>query len=211
MYKRQILLFARLPVLGKVKTRLRDALSETEILALYEAMFKRVAGLLDESGLAQVQLWLDTDPAKESEFVLDLPGSFKINEQIEGDLGEKMNFAINKSLVSKDSKCALLLGSDCPAMTYDYLNNALRLLSDGTKLVLGPALDGGYVLIGVNKSYPELFQDINWGANEVLEKTIQKAKNIGIDYVCLEPLWDVDRPDDLRRLSELEPSLKWVS
>ena len=96
-------------------------------------------------------------------------------------------------------------------MTYDYLNNALCLLSDGNKLVLGPAEDGGYVLIGVNKSYPELFQDINWGTNEVLEKTIQKAKNIGIDYVCLEPLWDVDRPDDLSRLSELEPSLKWVS
>ena len=206
-----ILLFARLPVLGKVKTRLRDALSETEILALYEAMFKRVAGLLDESRLAQVQLWLDTDPAKENEFVLDLPGSFKINEQIEGDLGEKMNFAINKSLVSKDSEYALLLGSDCPAMTYDYLNHALCLLSDGNKLVLGPAEDGGYVLIGVNKSYPELFQDINWGTNEVLEKTIQKAINIGIDYVCLEPLWDLDRPDDLRRLSELEPSLKWVN
>ena len=69
-----ILLFARLPVLGKVKTRLRDALSETEILALYKAMFKRVAGLLDESGLAQVQLWLDTYPATENEFVVDLPG-----------------------------------------------------------------------------------------------------------------------------------------
>ena len=56
-----------------------------------------------------------------------------------------MNFAINKSLVSKDSECALVLGSDCPAMTYEYLNNALRLLSDGTKLVLGPAEDGGYI------------------------------------------------------------------
>ena len=76
--------------------------------------------------------------------------------------------------------------------------------------MLGPAEDGGYVLIGVNKSYPELFQGIKWGGGEVLEKTIQKAKNIGVDYVCLEPLWDVDRPDDLRRLSELEPNLDWV-
>ena len=101
-----ILLFARLPVLGKVKTRLRDALSETEILALYEAMFKRVASLLDESKLAQVQLWLDTDSAKENEFVLDLPGSFKINEQI-GRFGEKMNFAIN-NLLLKNSKCAFI-------------------------------------------------------------------------------------------------------
>ena len=73
------MLFARLPVLGKVKTRLRDALPETEILALYETMFKRVASLLDESGLAQVQLWLDTDSARANEFVLDLPESFKMN------------------------------------------------------------------------------------------------------------------------------------
>ena len=206
-----ILLFARLPVLGKVKTRLRDALSETEILALYEAMFKRVADLLDESGLAQVQLWLDTDSASANEFVLNLSENFKMNEQVGRDLGEKMNFAINESLASKNSKCALLIGSDCPAITYDYLNKALRLLSGGTELVLGPAEDGGYVLIGVNKSYPELFQGIKWGGDEVLEKTIQKAKKIGVDYVCLEPLWDVDRPDDLGRLSELEPNLDWVN
>ena len=206
-----ILLFARLPVLGKVKTRLRDALPETKILALYEAMFKRVASLLDESKLAQVQLWLDTDSASANEFVLDLSESFKMNEQVGRDLGEKMNFAINESLASKNSKCALLIGSDCPAITYDYLNKALRLLSGGTELVLGPAEDGGYVLIGVNKSYPELFQGIKWGGDEVLEKTIQKAKNIGVDYVCLESLWDVDRPDDLGRLSELEPNLDWVN
>ena len=206
-----ILLFARLPVLGKVKTRLRDALPETKILALYEAMFKRVASLLDESNLAQVQLWLDTDSASANEFVLNLSENFKMNEQVGRDLGEKMNFAINESLASKNSKCALLIGSDCPAITYDYLNKALRLLSGGTELVLGPAEDGGYVLIGVNKSYPELFQGIKWGGDEVLEKTIQKAKKIGVDYVCLEPLWDVDRPDDLGRLSELEPNLDWVN
>ena len=62
----------------------------------------------------------------------------------------------------------------------------------------------------MNKPYPELFQDIQWGTNKVLEETIQKAKNIGVDYVCLEPLWDVDRPEDLWRLSELEPTLNWV-
>ena len=94
-----------------------------------------------------------------------------------------MNFAINKTLVSKNLKCALLIGTDCPAMTYDYLNNALHLLSDGTELVLGPAEDGGYVLIGMNKSYSELFQGIKWGGDEVLEKTIQKAKKIGVDFM----------------------------
>ena len=205
-----ILLFARLPVLGKVKTRLKSALSNIEILALYEAMLKRIVSLLNESNLAEVQLWLDNNPSNENEFVSDLPWHFKMNEQVGRDLGDKMNFAINKSLVSNNSKCALLLGSDCPALTLDYVDNALSLLNEGAQLVLGPAEDGGYVLIGVNKSYPELFQGIQWGTDKVLEETILKAKSIGIDYVCLEPLWDVDRPDDIGRLSELEPSLDWA-
>ena len=72
------------------------------------------------SKLAQVQLWLDTDSAKANEFVLDLSKSFKLNEQVGRDLGEKMNFAINESLASKNSKCALLIGSDCPATSMIY-------------------------------------------------------------------------------------------
>ena len=205
-----ILLFARLPALGKVKTRLKSALSSIEILALYEAMLKRIVSLLNESNLAEVQLWLDTDSTKENNFVLDVPWNFKMNEQVGEDLGDKMNFAINESLVSKDAKCALLLGSDCPALTLGYIDNALRLLDDGAQLVLGPAEDGGYVLIGVNKSYPELFKGIQWGTDKVLDETIQRAKSIGVDYVCLEPLWDVDRPEDIRRLSKLEPTLDWT-
>ena len=205
-----ILLFARLPVLGKVKTRLKSALSSIEILALYEAMLKRIVSLLNESNLAEVQLWLDNNPSNENKFVADLPWHFKMNEQVGRDLGDKMNFAINKSLVSNNSKCALLLGSDCPALTLEYVDNALCLLNEGAQLVLGPAEDGGYVLIGVNKSYPELFQGIQWGTDKVLEETILKAKSIGVDYVCLEPLWDVDRPDDIGRLSELEPTLEWA-
>ena len=205
-----ILLFARLPVLGKVKTRLKSALSSIEILALYEAMLKRIVSLLNEGNLAEVQLWLDNNPSNENKFVADLPWHFKMNEQVGRDLGDKMNFAINKSLVSNNSKCALLLGSDCPALTLEYVDNALCLLNEGAQLVLGPAEDGGYVLIGVNKSYPELFQGIQWGTDKVLEETILKAKSIGVDYVCLEPLWDVDRPDDIGRLSELEPTLEWA-
>ena len=77
-----ILLFARLPVLGKVKTRLKSALTNIEILALYEAMLKRIVGLLDDSNLAEVQLWLESDSAEDNKFVLDLPRNFKINEQV---------------------------------------------------------------------------------------------------------------------------------
>ena len=95
-------------------------------------------------------------------------------------------------------------------MSSDYLDRALKCLNDGKALVLGPAEDGGYVLIGMNDKYPGIFEDISWGTNSVLQETIAKAEKIGLDYFCLEPLWDVDRPDDLRRLSELEPVFKWI-
>ena len=95
-------------------------------------------------------------------------------------------------------------------MSYDYLDRALKCLYDGIDLVLGPSEDGGYVLIGMSDSYPEIFDDISWGTSDVLKETILKAEKIGLDYVCLEPLWDVDRADDLARLSELEPFFKWT-
>ena len=205
-----ILLFARAPVLGRVKTRLVKTLTELEVLCLYKSMFEHVISLLDKSNLAEAQLWLEFDSSVKSKIIQDLPAGFKLREQINGDLGEKMSFAIRQTLSFKESEFAVIIGVDCPALSYDYLDRALKFLYDGVDLVLGPAEDGGYVLIGMSDNYPEIFEDISWGTSDVLKETILKAEKIGLDYVCLEPLWDVDRADDLARLSELEPFFKWV-
>ena len=206
-----ILLFARAPILGKVKTRLLKVLTDSQILCLYKSMFERVISLLDESNLAEIHLWLDIDSSARSKIIQDLPTSFKLREQVNGDLGEKMSFAIRRTLNFDNSEFAIIIGVDCPALSYDYLDRALQYLHDGVDLVLGPAEDGGYVLIGMNNSYSEIFEGISWGTSDVLEETILKAKKIGVDHICLEPLWDVDRPDDLLRLSELESVFKWVT
>ena len=75
--------------------------------------------------------------------------------------------------------------------------------------MLGPAEDGGYVLIGMNAVYPEIFEGISWGSTEVFSQTVKNAEALGISYVSLDPLWDVDRPEDLPRLEELVPPLDW--
>ena len=205
-----ILLFARSPVLGMVKTRLSKALTKLEILSLYESMFEHIICLLDKSNLAEIQLWLDVELSAKNKVIPDLPASFTLRQQVSGNLGEKMSFAIRQTLNFENSDSAIIIGVDCPALSSDYLDRALQYLQDGVALVLGPAEDGGYVLIGMNGNYPEIFEDISWGTSNVLKETIVKAEQIGLDYFCLEPLWDVDRPDDLVRLSELEPVFKWI-
>ena len=205
-----ILLFARSPVLGRVKTRLAKALTKLEILSLYEAMFEHITCLLNKSNLAEIQLWLDVESSKKNKVISGLPESFTLRQQVSGNLGEKMSFAIRQTLDYDNSEFVIIIGVDCPALSSDYLDRALKCLNDGKALVLGPAEDGGYVLIGMNDKYPGIFEDISWGTSSVLQETIAKAEKIGLDYFCLEPLWDVDRPDDLRRLSELEPVFKWI-
>ncbi len=124
-------------------------------------------------------------------------------------MGVKMGSAIKYVLSSKSSKGAILIGADCPVMTLSYIEQALSQLQSGVPLVIGPAEDGGYVLIGVDDYYPEIFEGIHWGTKEVLNQTIRKAENAGIRYSCLDTLWDVDRPGDLERLSQLKPRFNW--
>lgn len=202
-----ILLFARTPELGKVKTRLQTMLGPEKTLSLHKAMFNRIFEVIKNSRLAETQLWV-TSNGNEDYFVR-LAGGDNVFIQAEGNLGDKMISAITQTLRWPDIKAVVVLGSDCPAVTKDYLNRALSHLQSGSKLVLGPAEDGGYVLIGMSSSYSQLFEEIEWGSDQVFIQTVKKAESIGLEYVTLETLWDVDRPQDLVRLNELSPPLIW--
>ena len=96
----------------------------------------------------------------------------------------------------QECQVVILVGSDCPAMDTAYLQRA-RAALDEAPVVLGPAMDGGYVLIGSRVDRPELFQAIPWGTGEVLELTRQRLRAAGMSWQELEPLADIDRPQDL--------------
>jgi len=202
-----ILLFARTPELGKVKTRLEPALGAEKALSLHKAMINRIFQLASKSGLAESKLWLTSGDNKE--MFIKLSSGDSVFNQPEGNLGEKMLFAIAQTLNLPNMNAAIVVGCDCPSINKDYLNTALLHLDQGVKLVLGPAEDGGYVLIGMNAVYPEIFEGISWGSTEVFSQTVKNAEALGISYVSLDPLWDVDRPEDLPRLEELVPPLDW--
>ena len=108
-----------------------------------------------------------------------------------------MNHATDVALVTNNF--VVLIGSDCPAISTDILNQSYQALSNGKDAVLGPSSDGGYYLIGLKKPNPVIFQDISWGEGDVAERTRQNFIRLGLDYVELEELTDIDTADDYQK------------
>jgi rSAM/selenodomain-associated transferase 1 len=122
----------------------------------------------------------------------------KLYQQIEGDLGIRMAHAFYETL--KKTHCALLIGTDAPSLTCADLKEAKTLLQKGTPAVIGPAEDGGYVLLGLRQYDPQLFEGVSWGTDSVLEETRGRLRRLGWDWNELPQKWDVDRPEDVERL-----------
>ena len=120
---------------------------------------------------------------------------YQYQSQSEGDLGHRMSCAFADSL-GQGRRRVVLIGSDCPGITAKVLNAAFSHLNH-YDLVLGPTTDGGYYLIGLRAPSPELFQDLPWGTADVLEMTLSRAASLGLRTILLEPLTDIDRPEDL--------------
>lgn len=202
-----IAVFAREPVLGEVKTRLISAIGAEAALALYLAMMDRTLQLVRQSGLSRMALWTSSNPAHE--YFLSICNRKEIFLQAEGDLGLKMAECAKQTLAQAGTDYVVIIGTDCPALTRDYLSAALAALQAGADVVLGPAVDGGYVLIGLRQPYPELFRDIAWGGPEVLAQTLAKLRAMRLKVTLLPELWDVDTVEDLARLEALWPPLGW--
>jgi len=199
----RILLFAKEPVHGQVKTRLHGSLGVTKAYELHCAMLRYQVSALLASGLAPVELWVSGDITNPELISLPLQGS--IYQQVGSNLGQRMQAAVVSARMR--SRAVVLVGTDCPSVDRDYLEMALNFLSAGNQLVIGPAEDGGYVLLGVSESWPTLFEGIPWGTDQVLSMTLERAGQLGLDYQLLASRWDVDRPEDLSRLASLDPPL----
>ena len=204
----RISVFAREPVLGQVKTRLNGELGAERVLALYQAMTRRIVTTVVDSRLADMDLWVSSNPSHE--FFLTICNRKNIYPQMGSDLGERMGFTVRQTLASGDVDSVILVGSDCPAMNEAYLESALAALAGGKDVVIGPADDGGYVLIGIRHDVPELFDGIPWGTESVLSTTIDRIRSLRLNDHYLDMLWDVDRPQDLARLQQLQPPLEGI-
>lgn len=170
--------------------------------ALHARLIKHT--LASASRAARGALELHSDLA-EDDFLRHCAARYRavLVPQQGSDLGERMQHAFDHALVREGCPSAVLIGADCPALTARHLRLARRALDDGHDAVVAPAEDGGYVLIGLTRFDKRLFQTIAWGTHRVMEQTRTRLRELGWRWSELETLWDVDRPSDYARLSQL--------
>lgn len=191
----RLLIFAKAPVPGEVKTRLVPALGAPAAAELHARLARRAIETAVSAGVAPVELWCSPDDAH------PFFRAFALPRRVQGgrDLGERMAQALDATLA--ESRFAILIGTDCPVLTGEYLREAAERLAQGEDAVLGPAEDGGYVLIGLRRRDPRLFEDIAWGTPQVLDATRARLAERGFRWHELRCLWDVDRAEDLKRMA----------
>jgi glycosyltransferase A (GT-A) superfamily protein (DUF2064 family) len=175
-----VLVFARSAIPGRVKTRLVPHLGEWGAARLHARLTARAVRTAQAARCGPVELY---DSAR----------------QRGADLGSRMQRALSEAL--RRHRAAIVIGADCPALRAADVQRAARLLAGGTDVVLAPAEDGGYVLIGARRISPRLFSGIDWGSSRVFAQTVERLA--GVRWKELRKLWDVDRPEDLERLRSL--------
>jgi rSAM/selenodomain-associated transferase 1 len=192
-----LVLFAKAPVPGQVKTRLIPALGAAGACGVHEQLLGQVLQVLDRNTLCAQELWVDQLPAHPAF------ASFKgpVCTQQGQDLGARLSHALQQ--VQLRYKQDIFIGTDCPALDINYLEQALVALQSGAQLVVGPAADGGYVLLGCSGFHAGLFEGIDWGTSAVLSQTLQQAERLQLDYAVLATLSDLDRPEDLQLLQQV--------
>ncbi|UTA49434.1 TIGR04282 family arsenosugar biosynthesis glycosyltransferase [Simiduia sp. 21SJ11W-1] len=201
-----IIQFAKLPRAGHVKTRMQPVLTTAQSCALHQALLAH--------SFETVQRWSAAKPGWGHCLAVTDPedahwGRFQapLWAQPEGDLGARMAAAVRWGK-DQGAGCVLIIGSDCPGLGSDYLNKAAEALEGGAPLVVGPAADGGYVLIGMREPQA-VFGDVHWGSDKVLAQTLARAKHLNLHVHHLPTLDDIDRPEDLVLLENWSALAPW--
>ena len=148
-------------------------------------------------------VWCDPDASDPLFIELAQCYSLTLRSQPPGDLGMRMQVCAAAAL--KDAKAVIIIGSDCPIMNPTYLRQAVAALNSDTDAVIGPAEDGGYVLLAIKRAHEKLFTDIAWGSRTVLDETLSRMRALNWRCHHLDTLWDVDRPEDWERWQRISP------
>jgi hypothetical protein len=196
-----LLVFARAPVPGQVKTRLIPALGVRRATDLHRQLVLRALQRACAARAARVQLWIAGDPGHP--FVRACARRFGVPvfEQHGADLGRRMAGAFASALqADADGRC-VLIGSDCPAQTVQDLEQAAGALKSHDA-ALQPAHDGGYVLLGLRRPQAQLFEAIDWGSARVSLQTRERAAALGLSLYLLRSLPDLDSAADLQQARE---------
>ena len=193
-----VIVFAKAPQPGAVKTRLIPLLGADAAAGLHAKLVKRTLETARAASLKPLEL--HCAPGVDDPFFGFCAGHYGVSlkAQAGSDLGARMLDAFTKAFDTHGR--VLLIGTDCPALTARHLRQAVRSLRDGADAVFAPCEDGGYALIGLRRVDAQLFDGIAWGSDSVMAGTRSRLKQLGWNWSELETLWDIDRPEDYQRL-----------
>ena len=190
-FRRKLIIFVKAPRLGSVKRRLAEKLGAAGACAAYRSIVERL--LRELSKLKEVQLRFTPDDAA-GEVKQWQAAGWELRPQAGGDLGRRLAAAFNEAF-RQGAGWVVIIGSDCPSVTVQDIRKAWKELK-GNDVVLGPARDGGYWLIGLREERPELFEGIRWSTEAVLKETLERARRGRLTVKLLRELRDVDTAED---------------
>ncbi|MEG0855514.1 MAG: TIGR04282 family arsenosugar biosynthesis glycosyltransferase [Terrisporobacter sp.] len=196
--KEAIIIFTRVPIPGKTKTRLEKMLSKIECAEIHKNFLKDIRNTCKNT---KRDIFIFYTPIDHNNIIKNIFGddvNYKIQEG--NDLGEKMYNAIERVL-NKNYKSCILIGSDIPFLNVKDLEKAFSILRE-KDIVLGPTEDKGYYLVGMNKATKSVFENIEYGYGNVLDNTIKSIENANLTYDLTNKNRDIDEPEDLKHFYE---------
>lgn len=200
--KTAVAIMAKAPIPGFAKTRLIPVIGQHAAAILQGRLTDRAVETALAADVGPVTLWAAPDAGHDTFLAMVARKPVSLRPQPAGDLGARMLAA-----AAAANGPVLVIGTDCPALAPMHLRSAAKALHDGAEVVLIPAEDGGYVLIGLRRAEPTLFERIPWGTPKVLAETRARIIARGLRLSEIPPLWDVDTEDDLARMEREIPEL----
>jgi rSAM/selenodomain-associated transferase 1 len=198
-----VAIVCKTPAAGQSKTRLSPPLRPEECAAISSCFIRdlsqTIGSLAQDGGVTGYAIY--TPRGSEHTLRTLLPDRFELTPQCDGALGERLIRA-TADLLGAGHDGAILINSDSPTLPVSIVRAAVDALRGGDKIVLGPALDGGYMLIGLKKPHRRLFEDIPWSTSEVYRLTLDRAAEIGVPVADVPGWYDVDDAASLRMLED---------
>jgi rSAM/selenodomain-associated transferase 1 len=194
----QLGLFAKYWQPGGVKTRLARKIGARAASGIYQTFIATVLQRLGRLSRTDLRRVLAYWPVQRRDDFAALAGDWQLMPQCEGDLGQRMRQHFDDAFAA-GARRVVLLGTDSPNIPLPIIEQAYGLLREHA-LVLGPAEDGGYYLIGASAGTPDVFAEIDWSSSHVWRQTTQRADRLRLDWAALPSWYDVDTPQDLARL-----------
>jgi rSAM/selenodomain-associated transferase 1 len=194
---------AKAPIAGVVKTRLIPPLSPAEAAELARALL--VDQLMHLKSITDAACYLAYTPEDSKALMQEIAGpGWQLVPQGGADLGARMA-QVFTDLWGRGHRSLVLLGGDLPALPVDHIRSAFGALATHRhQAVLGPTADGGYCLVGLNQPAPWVFSGMTWSHDGVLQETMQRLSECGVDYLLLPEWFDIDTVNDLRRLQQCD-------